>query len=246
MGSLTNVVSTLERIIEWDFAGKFPENRPIDDIQEYLSRCDVPRDAKEWHEDKMAWVREDSDSPKFEALRESVGTSLLRAINKAALLRMWTAGKVNIPDSLITPKGLLYAALADILMAFKCFAVVATDFDMRFGNFMATVMMYLKKTYGLTVIMASLAWPGGWFKEWGYLHRHTELEGFKFDTKDWYLRSQIADPTLRGILAPRNTVPCLYLPAHPKPPERADGPNSGPILQNICFYEEMDEDADTI
>lgn len=239
MGSLTNVVRTLERITESEFAGDFPKNRPINEIQDYLSRCETPSDVEQWLDD-MACFRKDSGSADFQTLCDNVGGSLRNASNKAEFLRLWAVGKVALP-SWVSPKRVLYAALADVLNAFKSFDIVATNSEMRVGRVMKVVRVYLRRVFGLTVILGSLAMPGDWFQEWGYQHRHTELEGFKFDTKDWYVRSQIADLTLRGVCAPLNKMPSLFLPANPTLQVYGDdGPNCVPILRKLqCYQDEI-------
>jgi hypothetical protein len=230
MASLTNVLSTLERVIDSEFEGNFPMNRDIEDIREYLRRCETSREALQWHADEMDSVRKFPCSADLQTMCENVAEPFLLAITKATVLRKWAAGELA-PS--VSPKELLYMALADILVALKKFEIIATSPEMHVRHFMRVVRSYLKKILSLAVILGSLALPGGWFKEWGYLLRHSELEGFKFDTKDWYLRSQIADPTVRGVLAPLNKTPSLFLPANPTTPLRGDGPYCDQILRKL-------------
>ena len=223
MGSLTNAVSTLERLIESKIDGDFPTNQSIEDIQRFLVRCDTPNEMTEWHKEEISWILEVSGPRELLTLCENVGSSLVKAAQKVAVLRLWALRNLKLTVLEVAPKLLLYGALEDVLTAFKFFETVATDAELRARDVLETVRVYLKKVFGLTIVLGSLAWPDGWFEEWDHLHRHTRLEGFKFDTRDWYIKSQIADPTCRGVLAPQSRIPSLYLPAYPTLPIRDDG-----------------------
>lgn len=236
--SITNCVSILNQIITSP-AGTYPITKDHEEIRRHLHRGKTPEWLEQWHATNMAWVQTESRSLELDQLCGLVGAALMSATKKTSVLRGWADGELDLPQEL-PARELLFRALCDVRVAFESFEIVARQSQkMSARHIMGMVRVYLRQVFDLAVILGSIAGPDGWFQQCAQILRDSDMEGFVFDTADFYENSLLQDRTLKGVLAQLDQVPSNSLPARPDPPVlgRVVGRHETLVQRNLYWVE---------
>lgn len=233
MSTLTNVIRLLDNITSTGPDVQRPLDWPSWRLNTYLQKCPTHHDTLRWHHDSLKKILQINDNS-LKQLCLGVADCIVRATEKLEKLRVWSARDPVSP----TNRHVVISSLKDIKAAFSLFSIVSTDDDLGRPEARDVVLAYLRRTYGLMIMIGWVLEPcddeHDWFMEEYHYLQATELQNFKFDSDSDY-HTQIANSSLIGVIIDHAEIPESCLPAFPEAAVfcRNTGPYGPRILQNL-------------
>jgi hypothetical protein len=233
MACLSNVISQLEasRVLleamrlspsysESDYLAK---SQMAVKLENGLTRLNV----KGFHQKRIQWIYEESNSSKLENLCTEVAHALERAVEQTWYLQQWASKKEkgNPKDG----QTLALGAIHHLIRSFREFEVIPGDQDLLGEPNKGCVLQYLRKALQLVSTLSLILEPS-WYELCEEMIDH--LDSFHFDHMDNYKRAE--NPTLPGVIDDQRFVPSSHLPAYPGRPiiYRYDGLGGPGVLCN--------------